>query len=544
MMAMESRSNGSKSWFKPQAPLSASGTSTGGKQAQTRMTLAESRSGNRSGIVMIGDSGAAGAAIERFLSPAGFRKDVSAQEALRLSGFSQADINEMTAGLTSNAPAGKDPGFYNVNPDGTLKMGKPAWYPDQPYGWPVAVSPVKSIGAITRETPNSIGGEEDLWGNPTYIHALTNTDTVQGTNITFGSVDNSRMTGSRARYVRGFAPYFEDFHHHPASNAGNVIPGTRMPNSFLPFVAWRNPGHNDFFAGIQNLIQARNENEASMAWQNRTFYQFNDLHDGLNLDGVITQPTRGKEGYACTIPYDHYFLNFLMAPHGMVMIAASAAQMRTNQPSMEANWLLTDEIYKFYGEQEYMEANGQTTLTTLDGDYPPEAGLYMGWDKYIWNNQKDFWWGVHAGLQAIAVPTIRELRSRYLSGQGTTTANAKAQVALMRNRDPYYVHDDPVLYIGDYQKMDWGRPGHPTIAERMGKRVKPIMPAYFLGEVYHQAPSQATTPPYTYETYHNAAKAQYPNHAAPNGTPASGGLPGPRFKPLDWRGLTDEPENM
>jgi hypothetical protein len=223
----------------------------------------------------------------------------------------------------------------------------------------------------------------------------------------------------------------------------------------------------------------------------------------------------------------------LLAPYGAQIIAAPVHQTRTNQPGMWANWVITDEIYKFYGEQEYA-AEFNNGMLIEDPEYPG-SGLYMGWDKYIWNNQQANWWGTHAGLPTTTA--INQHRSRMLQnkGVGTTTAFARENRMIAKHRDPHFSIDDPVTYLGDYHKMDFGRPGHPTIAERIKRRVYPILGDYFRGEAYHAPPSTSSSSPYTMAAYHSAAREAIDSGALI--------LSGPRFKPMDWRGLLDNPES-
>jgi hypothetical protein len=173
---------------------------------------------------------------------------------------------------------------------------------------------------------------------------------------------------------------------------------------------------------------------------------------------------------------------------------------------------------------------------------PADSGLYDGWDKYLYNNMMDMWWGNHAGMQPAAVPSMTAARTRLLrdgEGVSTTVEFAKRDITIARFRDPYFQVDDPINYITDLHKMNISRPlpdgskGVP-IARRMERRVAPVLKDYFQGEIYHSAP--ARYPINTGSTYHNATRAAVQSVTLR--------LTGPRFKPMDWRGLLDNPESL
>jgi hypothetical protein len=159
----------------------------------------------------------------------------------------------------------------------------------------------------------------------------------------------------------------------------------------------------------------------------------------------------------------------------------------------------------------------------------------MGWDKYIWRNLSFFIWGSHGGNTTEETEASAAVRDLVRSGRATTQ-EAMSNITLAKCRDPAFPVDDPVYYLSEYCKMDWGRPGSPTIAERVRRRVDPILKDYFMGEMYHEVPAPAATPESTPDlqaqlaaTYHDEAKSNY----KPTG---------PKFKRMDWRGLIDNPE--
>ena len=516
---------GPRSWFTTKGALSGTGISTWGKFTQA-LVFAEGRNGSRFGWANIGDSGAVGAAIERFISPAGFRMDITAQEALSYSGFSQAEIDAI--GLPANLKNTKT----GTSPRGSGTMN---------YGWPVDPAPIGHIGVVTRDMVGSLGGYQDFWGYPYYLWGIVSGNKMYGDhtsiNHTYTTNTADRMVTARGRVVRGWSPYLDAFYPAPAAGNSTAIAGAQHTNTRVPYVAIWSPHEN--WSGIQNTIQARGENQYD--WQNITFRGFDDLHNGMDLDFARGQSGRGVEGFCCTMPHDTYFANMLLAPYGSQIIAAGSAQMRTNQPSTQANWMITDEIYKFYGEQEYFEEHG---AWIEDPEYPG-SGLYMGWDKYIWRNLHDLHWGGHEGTQSGVNSTLSEHRARIFKEEDYGTNIAKTSLHLAQLRTPFFPVDDPVTYLGDYHKMDWGRPKgglkstadsvagandsqNPTIATRIQRRVYPILKDYFMGEVYHAVPAVSGTP---HGTYHDEVNANY--------TPT-----GPKFKPMDWRGLIDKPEPL
>ncbi len=496
-----------QSWFTTEGPLYSSGYSTGGKQSMAH-TMAMGRQGSNFGHSDIGDSGAGGAAIERFNTAAGLRLDITLGEALSYSGYTEAQVIAL----------GLDPSLKNP-----IKNAD-----DTPYGWPVPIAPIKHIGAITRTTPGSLGGYEDLLGVPYYTYGLQSGRTwpIGDGFPSWGGAGDSGGTG-RLRVVRGWAPYWEEFDHVPnsAQNFGTTPTGN-WANAKTPYVPWQHTVTQQW-SGIQQWMQGRDEDGANRYWFGDVWRQFNDFHFGLNLDRVANQPTRDPQGFGCAMPFDTYFEIMLNAPHGVTYIRSGVGQMRTNQPSMWANWLLNDEVYKFFGEQEWFEEHG---TITEDPDYPG-SGLYMGWDKYIWRNASFFAWGQHGENTTEETASNTALLGIVRSGNATTEY-AKANFQLAKLRDSMFPVDDPVYYLGEWHKFDWGRPrpggtAGVTIAERVRRRVEPILKDYFMGETFHEVPSSVNTA----ETYHDAAKAGY--------TPT-----GPKFKRMDWKGLTDNPENM
>jgi len=421
------------------------GYSRGGKATMCISAFAESRKGARVGFTSVGSAGSGGPAIERFLSPAGYRVNGQYADPLPLDG----------------------PGLMEF--DGLV--GKP-WY-------------MRKI-SIGQEIPGANG--------------LTFTAT-QG-----GSADAWRYTT-----VRGWSPYFEEYESTPTNYSTAVT---------IPFVGWQSPAEN--WSGIQSLSEGRNE---TPGWFSVRFQEFADLHYGLDIDHVRGNEGRAKYGILCTTPVDQHFLGCLIAPRGL-FISDGYVVPRNNPESQFAHWLIADEVYKMYGE-----AEGSA-------------------EKYIWNNAFMMTWGTHGnnngnegadmsylfrkiveqaranngGMEAVTGsdpddPDARE--GDYSKFYGSNmSAIAAADATLMKMRTPFFQVDDPIGRF-DYYRMVWGRPGHPTIAERVKRRIDPILTDYFAGEVSRPFPA-AFAPP-----------------VHPGYTPT-----GPKFKAMDWRGLLDDPETL
>jgi len=504
--------SGESSWFTSQGPLYSTGYSTDGKRAFSHV-MGIGRNGARFGFADVGDAGAGGPCVERFVAVTGFRLDITLGEALGYSGYSNADVVAL----------GLDP---------TLK--NPIQASDgRAYGWPVPVAPIRHQGASTRTAPGSLGGFEDLWGAPYYTYGLSNATNRPWMAGVDNAVNISRTGTGNLRMVRGWSPYWEDFDR--VSNVNTDIPGTNsgtwaVANVKIPYAPYQHTT-TESWAGVQNWMQARGEDGTSRNWFGDIWRQFNDLHDGLDLDKTVAsgQSNRGKEGFGCTMPFDTYFWGMLNAPYGTNFIRSGIQQTRTNQPSEWAQWMFVDEIYKFFGEQEYAEEFNNGTL--VDDPAYPGSGLKMGWDKYIWRNGCFFNWGSHGGNTSEETSTVTNYMRIIRSGNATTEtviAGGADAVTLAKVRDAEFPIDDPVYYLAEWHKVDWGRPGAPTIAERVRRRVEPIMKDYFMGEQYHAAPAPSSAADAAAH-YHDAAKAAY--------TPT-----GPKFKRMDWRGLIDNPE--
>jgi len=203
-----------------------------------------------------------------------------------------------------------------------------------------------------------------------------------------------------------------------------------------PFIKQANDpdGIRDDWGGIQNLSQARNE---TAGWFSARFKSLADLHDGLDLDHDDGQPGRGKEGVLCTMPFDAHYLAALIAPR-IVYYEDGYNTTRNNPEAQWANWLICDEIYKMYAEQRRDPSIIWRNAIKMY-HIPHAHQTYQNEDEY------DLVTAIYAGVQP----------------------NAKF-------RTPPFPADDP-RYRWDFDRMDFGRPGHPTIAERVRRmRESPV----------------------------------------------------------------------
>jgi hypothetical protein len=149
-----------------------------------------------------------------------------------------------------------------------------------------------------------------------------------------------------------------------------------------------------------------------------------------------------------------------------------------------------------------------------------------------------FGWGTHGGNTGNETPdrnyhaskvfadydkkSDKSFYNTYSGAAELNTTVAKGDYNLFKFRDPLYPIDDPIGRF-DYYRAKWGRPNHPTIAERVALRIpEALLEDYVAGEATRPKPAYATTVP-----------------AHPSYTPT-----GPKFKPMDWRGLIDSPEPL
>jgi hypothetical protein len=336
---------------------------------------------------------------------------------------------------------------------------------------------------------------DDLKGKPWFQHKIENGEIMVGPEgVPVQATIGGSADANRYKTVRGWAPYFEDFGTTPAGGTGSTTPQVLFNSTGITVYS-----SVEYWTGIQSLSEGRDE---TAGWFSVRFKEFTDLHFGLDIDHVIggeaRMPNRTKHGILCTIPFDQHYTSVLIPPNG-VLFQDGYWVPRNNPESQFANWVIIDEVFKFYGEQE--------------GD--PE--------KYIWRNGFEMIMGTHGGNTGNEAPN-RNYHARAIFEGNANTAYAVANPNLYKMREPRFMVDDPASRF-DYYRMRFGRPGHPTIAERVAARVEPILPDYRAAEVNRPIPAIGMAPRYP----------KYPQGYTPSGI---------GFKPMDWRGLTDTPEPL
>ncbi|MDR3283873.1 MAG: hypothetical protein LBS97_01695 [Treponema sp.] len=325
---------------------------------------------------------------------------------------------------------------------------------------------------------------QGLVGKPWYMKKINNGDTMLGTTQVWAATPGGTDDAWRYTTVRGWSPYFETFDTTPTNYSTSVT---------IPYIGWQNAA--EAWSGLETLSAAR----VQKGWFSPRFLEFADLHYGLDIDHVRGNEGRSKFGILCSIPTEQYFLGALIAPRGLLFQDGYVVP-RNNIEGQFAHWVVADEVYKMYGELE-------------SGD--PE--------KYIWNNGFELTWGTHGGNTGNEAADRNYHAMRIYSGE-TTSTFAATNPNLLKLRTPFFPIDDPVSRF-EYYRMNWGRPGHPTIADRIKARVDPILPAY--------NGWRATKPP--------APAAGGPT-SIQNGYSVPGNTP--KYKAMDWRGLIDAPETL
>jgi hypothetical protein len=449
-----------RGWYDPNK-VGITGISRNGKAVECVSAFAEGRGGSKVGHVAISSAGSGGPALERFLSPAGYR--------------------------VNGVPADPLP----INGPGIMRY-------------------------------------DQLQGKAWYIKKMNNGDPTPGTGSpAVAAAVNGYDDNYRYRTVRGWSPYFESYERTPM--LGSMEETT-------PYVGWQTAP----WTGIQSLSEGRNE---VPGWFSKRFQEFQDLHYGLDMDHVIGSEYRSPYGILCTIPFDQHYLAALIAPRG-ILIQDGLGVARNNPDSQFANWLIIDEVYKFLGEQEGNEY------------------------KYIWRNGIMYTWGTHGqnikneqpdrNYHATLVFKDYDAKAGIAGGQELPGNGSipPADYNLFKIRDPIYNVDDPIGRF-DYYRVNWGRPNHPSVADRVrGRLPDALIAAYEADEVHRQlywtyggsaysVESEVVTvpnpPPETGDgmTIPSSVTVDYTGWRTPQAAPDV-----PRFKPMDWRGLIDTPEPL
>jgi len=248
-----------------------------------------------------------------------------------------------------------------------------------------------------------------------------------------GRGDNPAAGEESRRAVRGWT------RDTPGIPPGSVIYGESVLQRIWPFYKPSGPCHapgggghpeggRGDWGGIQTLAQARQEQSA---WFSARFGQFTNMHAGLSLDFNYDGPGTRRYGILCTMPFDAHFIAALIVPRVILFSEGfGMGNVRNNPEGTWANWLMVDEVYQMYAEA-------------------------LGDPSIIWRN-------------AIVMYNIPHATRPYLNQDEVDLANAilGGQTPHARFRTPPFPVDDP-RYRWEFNRMDWGRPGSSTIAERV-----------------------------------------------------------------------------
>jgi hypothetical protein len=206
----------------------------------------------------------------------------------------------------------------------------------------------------------------------------------------------------------------------PGIPAGSHIYGEYNPAREGSFTRQMGLVAADGWYQIQPLAQARSE---TRGWFSGRFSDLTDLHNGLALD------SSNNAGVLCTMPFDAHYITALIAPR-IIYYEDGYNCLRTNPESQWANWLMCDEIYQMYAEE-------------------------LGDPLIIWRN-------------VIKLYDIDHTHTAYQNQDeyDLVTALFTRQQPNAKFRTSQFPVDDP-RYRWDFDRVDWGRPGQPTIAERI-----------------------------------------------------------------------------
>jgi hypothetical protein len=215
---------------------------------------------------------------------------------------------------------------------------------------------------------------------------------------------------------------------HNAASASQVVRGWTADTLGIPapshaygesYDKIRNPGPPNDWGRIQVLSQARSE---TAGWFSARFAQLRALHTGAMLD-------ISSGGVVCTMPFDAHYIAALIAPR-IIYYEDGYNTMRNNPEGQWANWLICDELYQMYAEE-------------------------LGDPSIIWRN-------------AIKMYDIEHNHFNYQNQDEADLVNAIYGKITPNDkfRTPPFPADDP-RYRWDFDRMDFGRPGHPVIAERV-----------------------------------------------------------------------------
>jgi hypothetical protein len=269
------------------------------------------------------------------------------------------------------------------------------------------------------------GNGHSIAGNAAYAG-------LQGTRWFLKDVADPLNTGnSTGRLgVRGFAPYFEAYDR-------QGIPWTSK-------AMWSGASSNTW-AGIQSLIRGRKE---APGWFAPVFMQWTENHLSLDIDHV-NDGSQSPSGIACTMPLDMHYVSALIPP-GAVLFQDGYQVPRNNIVSQFANWVILDEIYRMYRDEAEASPGGPVAAAVT-----PEGGVANP-ELYLWRN------GIWLNDATHGAGGSYENNDKGHFAQ----AVYKRQLPNAKFRQPPFPIDDPQFRF-DFYKMEWGAPGHPSIAERV-----------------------------------------------------------------------------
>jgi len=253
----------------------------------------------------------------------------------------------------------------------------------------------------------------DLKGITWYLQEIENNNGNNATYYDWGTWVTGRIA---YEVVRGWT-----------DSTPGIPAGSHIYNDYTKGFT-RNPGPPNSWGQIQTMAQARSE---TPGWFSARFGQFSDLHDGLRAD------RNSSHGLLCTMPFDSYFITALIAPR-IVFYEEGYNTMRNNPESQWVNWLICDEIYQMYAKE-------------------------LNQPLIIWRNAIKFYDIPHTRITQQDQDESALVNAIYSSSQPDN-----------KFRTPPFPVDDP-RYRWDFDRIDWGRPGHPTIAERVRRmRESPV----------------------------------------------------------------------
>jgi hypothetical protein len=300
------------------------------------------------------------------------------------------------------------------------------------------------------------------------------------TGITWG--DGSTASTSASTY-RAWAPYNETYATTKAQGA-SAPPGTAGRTDRL--FGSKQLSYTEAWSGIQTWPECYQED---MGWFGARLNQFTHNHADFNLDRVTSQPNRTKWGIFNTTNFDSYFMSMLRAPY-TIYFADGYRVPRNNVESQFANWVICDEVYQLYYED-------------------PKSIDYQD-DTVIWRNGMTMTDVTHLANASRDRTSFQAFMDAYFEHK---TGPNKYPAYGEMFRTPVFQIDDPVSRW-EYYKMNWGRPNHPSIADRVRARIEPVF-------------SDSDTGVYGTTGYIPGG------HSIPSGS---------KYRAMDWRGLLDAPE--